>query len=250
MNLIVDIGNSAAKVALVLGGQVQTLHLIPEPTAQAVSRLLDPIRDTIDKAILSSVRRADPTLQAEIQRWVGGRLIHFGPQTPVPLENQYQTPQTLGSDRLAAAVGAWEHSDKQSELLVVDFGTAITIDRISPPGCYLGGNISPGPTMRLKALHEQTDRLPLIPAEELEREPYGCAGWDTHSAVVGGVVQGILYEIEGYIDLISTENSRSMLFFTGPAAKFFADKLKKPIFVANDLVIGGLNAILEYNTGR
>ncbi len=173
MNLILDIGNSAAKVAVFSGRQAVFRAVIAEPTAQAIRDVAGEYVGKVERAIVSTTRNPDPALEAQVERWVSGRLIRFDAATPIPLQNGYQTPQTLGADRLAAAVGAWERSDRETELLVVDFGTAITIDRVGPPGIYRGGNISPGLAMRLGALHGQTARLPLIHSEEIGNEQYG-----------------------------------------------------------------------------
>ena len=114
---------------------------------------------------------------------------------------------------------------------------------MSAAGEYLGGNISPGMAMRFEALHRLTDRLPLCstPSE------FALTGTSTRNAIESGVVLGIIHEIEGYISRLSEKNSDLCVFFAGRDANFFANKVKNPIFVIYDLVIKGLNRILEYN---
>ncbi|WP_297626433.1 type III pantothenate kinase [uncultured Rikenella sp.] len=241
MNLVIDIGNTFAKVAIVDRGEIVARETQPQLERDLLLRLLERHPET-DRAILSTTRLADSATEAFIERQVG-RLIRFGAQTPVPLRNGYATPETLGADRMAAAVGAWGRAPGR-ELLIFDFGSAITIDRVSAAGEYLGGNISPGMTMRFEALHRLTDRLPLCGAPAGETT---LTGRTTRQAIESGVAVGIVHEIEGYIDRIGAQNSDLALFFAGRDANFFADKVKKPIFVTHDLVIEGLNRILEYN---
>ncbi len=229
------------KTAIVDSGEIVARDIRPQLDREALSRLLE-LHPETDRAILSTTRLADPAAETFIERQVG-HLVRFTPDTPVPLRNRYATPETLGADRLAAAVGAWGRASGQ-ELLIVDFGSAITIDRVTAAGEYLGGNISPGMAMRFEALHRLTDRLPLCGAPA---EAPVLTGQTTRQAIESGVVLGIVHEIEGYIDRFGGQNHDLALFFAGRDANFFADKVKKTIFVTHDLVIEGLNRILEYN---
>lgn len=245
MNLVVDIGNTFAKLAVVSGGEVVYAQAEPTIDGQTIDAVLSRY-PAVDRAILSTTRLADPELETHIEHRVG-HLLRFTAATPVPLRNLYATPATLGADRLAAAVGAWGLAPGR-ELLIVDFGSAITIDRVSAAGEYLGGNISPGLAMRFEALHRLTDRLPLCDATG--DEPLALTGRDTRQAIRSGVALGIVYEIEGYIDRLTAkqaENDPPTLFFAGRDANFFAERVKKTIFVIHDLVIRGLDRILEYN---
>lgn len=240
MNLIIDIGNSFAKIAVMEEDRIVARSTRPKLATDCIRELLELY--PADRAILSTTRRPEPELEAEIERQVG-HLIRFTPATPTPLTNRYATPETLGADRLAAAVGAWNRTPGR-ELLIFDFGSAITIDRVSAAGEYLGGNISPGMAMRFEALHRLTDRLPLCGPPT---DPLVLTGADTRQAIESGVAVGIVHEIEGYIRRIEAKNRGIALFFAGRDANFFADKVKKTIFVTHDLVIEGLNRILEYN---
>lgn len=245
MNLVIDIGNTFAKYAVVEDGQTLLLQSAPTLDRATIDTLSERY-PALDRAILSTTRRTDPELESWIEHRVG-HLLRFTSETPVPLRNRYSTPSTLGADRLAAAVGAWEMVPGR-ELLIIDFGSAITIDRVSAAGEYLGGNISPGLGMRFEALHRLTDRLPLCDAAG--DEPFVPTGTDTRQAIRSGVALGILHEIEGYIRLFSEKNNPPTLFFAGRDAKFFAERVKKTIFVIHDLVIRGLNRILEYNAAQ
>ena len=125
----------------------------------------------------------------------------------------------------------------------VDFGTAITVDYVSGDGTYRGGAISPGMGMRFQALHRYTARLPLC-RETAEERLYGTT---TTSCIEQGVMNGIAFEIEGYIARFRRENADICIIFTGGAAKNFAKRIKNAIFADCELVFLGLNRILEFN---
>ncbi|WP_274957961.1 type III pantothenate kinase [Millionella massiliensis] len=240
MNLVIDIGNTFAKTAVMEGSEIVFKEVAPELSCPALREVLRAY-PAIDRAILSTTRNPSEQTEEYIRRHVS-HFMRFVPGTPVPLVNRYATPETLGADRLAAAVGAWDIAQGR-ELLIIDLGSAITIDRVSAAGEYLGGNISPGMAMRFEALHRLTDRLPLCNTPS----KFALTGTSTRNAIESGVVLGIIHEIEGYISRLSEKNSDLCVFFAGRDANFFANKVKNPIFVIYDLVIKGLNRILEYN---
>jgi type III pantothenate kinase len=162
--------------------------------------------------------------------------------TPMPIRNLYATPHTLGIDRLAAAVGAMEIYPK-CNILVADLGTAVTIDFVSAAGEFVGGNITLGAAGRFRALNDYTAGLPLVSLDD-EVEAIGS---DTVSAIRSGVVNGITYELEGYIARAEAKFEDLRIIFTGGDANYFAKRLKNAIFATGDLVVFGLNTILEYN---
>lgn len=122
----------------------------------------------------------------------------------------YRTPETLGADRLAAVMGARLLLPNRA-LLVIDAGTCITFDMMTPTGHFLGGNISPGLSMRLRAMHEHTARLPLVEREGATPQ-YGC---NTETALRSGVVRGIHHEIMGYVAELRQEWPDGCVFLTG-----------------------------------
>lgn len=197
----------------------------------------------IERGILSTTRLHDSETEEFLDKKLE-KFIVFDPATiPTPLKNLYRTPHTLGADRLAAAVGAWEYFRSRGrgrDILVFDIGTAITVDFVSAKGEYLGGNISPGLTMRLRALNEMTDRLPLCSADDFEEQM--LRGQDTQSAIAQGVVRGICYEIEGYIKA----HPRAEIFFTGGDALYFEKRIKNTIFADQQAVTRGLRSILDF----
>ena len=239
MNLVVDIGNTLIKVAVVERDEVVSMQQVGNVEDVDFAALVERF-PAMHRAIVAST--AVPTADvAMLLRDRGFEVLEMTPLTPVPIGNAYMSPNTLGVDRLAAAVAAVEVLGCR-DCLVVDFGTAITIDLVEG-GIYRGGNISPGVRTRFRALHDYTGRLPeCLPTDEVCE--YGST---TSQAIEQGVMQGITYEVEGYISHFSARNVKISLIFTGGDAKFFVKRIKNAIFANCELVICGLNRILEYN---
>ena len=145
-------------------------------------------------------------------------------------------------DRIAGIVGAYSVFPGEN-VLVIDAGTAITYDLLNRKGDYLGGNISPGLNMRYKALHFYTGKLPLL--QSAEDPPF--IGEDTNSAIHAGVQNGLVMEMQAYINRLEEEYKNIKIILTGGDANFFDRKLKNPIFVFSNLLSIGLNFILNYN---
>ena len=236
MNLIIDIGNNSAKFFLFQGEQI-ILHTRKENSSFDVidewNRLYD-----IDKVIVSSVITDCESLLDEISK-LQCPVIRFDKSTPLPLEVNYRTPGTLGSDRIAAAVGAWGEAPGRN-ILVIDAGSAITIDFVGKDGKYNGGNIAPGIKMRLRALHEYTDRLPMVEKEG----DIPTIGYDTETAIRSGVINGVCHEIEGYINEFKQKYCDVLVFLTGGDEKPLKNRIKNCIFADKYLVAKGLNRIL------
>jgi type III pantothenate kinase len=163
----------------------------------------------------------------------------------MPVVSLYKTPETLGLDRLAAAIGA-HGLFPDEDLLVIDAGTAITFDLIERNGTFAGGNISPGLRIRFRALHEFTKKLPLIEASD----DFQVIGQSTEEAIRAGVINGMVFEIDGTIDLIRKKIPEIRPVLTGGDAHFFERRLKNPIFVKFEVTLIGLNRILEYNVEK
>ena len=143
----------------------------------------------------------------------------------------------MGADRLAGAIASITMFPGK-DCLKFDFGTALTVDYITREGLYLGGNISLGMQSRFRALYEFTKRLPLITPDP----EWPMVGVTTTGAMTAGVVLGLIFEVEGYIN----KKPDSTVIFTGGDAIYFAKKLKKTIFVVPNLVLLGLAQIADY----
>ncbi len=199
-------------------------------------------RHSVNSCIYSTVAsRADEAIGV-LQKGCRG-FVEFTHHTPVPVDNRYATPHTLGRDRLAGVVGA-AYMRPGADLLVIDAGSAVTYDFIDAQGCYHGGSISPGLKMRLRALHDYTGRLPLV---EVSSDDVPLIGCDTSLSILSGVIHGMVFEMEGHIAQMREAYPMLSTFLTGGCAIYFADKLKSTIFAEENLILTGLNRILRYN---
>ena len=248
MNLCIDQGNSRTKVALMTDEGKMINHFIYKQFSSAdVERLFD-LYDISD-SIISSVVNIEAAVVNTLHRR-SQHFVLFDHNTPVPIVNRYDTPQTLGQDRLAAAVGAKSLCSNEN-LLIIDAGSAITYDFVSDKGEYMGGNIAPGLKMRLTMLQRMTKKLPLVEVEENELIP--LFGKNTRDAIAAGVIRGIAYEVKGYMRTLSEKVPHFQTFLTGGNAPYILNNVrtsrteKRDIRVEKNLVLIGLNTILIFN---
>jgi type III pantothenate kinase len=240
MNLVIDIGNTRTKFSVFNKGEV----LITVPVDEFLPEHIDLLQNEhpdLKQVILSAVKDYSPKLKTVLQNKFEF-FIELNANTPLPIENCYKTPETLGKDRIAAAVGGFDlYPD--TNLLIIDAGTAITYDILNEKHQYLGGNISPGIEMRFKALHQFTGKLPLI-----SRKSFGkLYGTTTEEAILAGVQHGVVFEIDKAIETFKEFYTNLKVIITGGDADFFDKKLKNSFFVNFNLIALGLNRILEYN---
>ncbi|HET9570987.1 MAG TPA: type III pantothenate kinase [Bacteroidales bacterium] len=240
MNLIIDQGNTRCKMACMDStGSIVFKTVLETLTPAALEDVIK--RYGPKNGILASVKSVDSQL-IEILKSRLDFFIEFGSETPVPIRNGYESTSTLGFDRLAAAVGAWSLQPNKP-LLIIDLGTAVTYDFVSEDNVFSGGNIAPGVRTRFKSLNHYTDKLPLL---EPTRE-FNLMGNSTESAIHSGVMQGVLFEINGYIEALTLQHPGLFTFLTGGDLIYFDGKLKNGIFVDENLVLRGLNRILHHN---
>ncbi len=239
LKLTIDQGNTAAKAAVWCDDQPVAERHFHVLTIEDIESLTSEWGAKFDASIYSTVRDTDAgVLDALRQNSLS--FSELTADTPLPIKLGYDTPATLGRDRIAAVAGAYaSHSDCWT--LVVDCGTAITYDVLSPDGVFVGGNIAPGIFMRLEALNHFTARLPLIDTAG------DCPLWghDTESALRAGAINGVVAELRYYRKLLPVENPRVVL--TGGSADLVADRVGFDIEIDNYLVLKGLNSILNYN---
>ncbi|SDC38482.1 type III pantothenate kinase [Williamwhitmania taraxaci] len=241
MNLILDLGNTRAKVAKVNRYGIVALEAFNYDQLERLAQFTHH-HEAYKGIIIGSVIDIEAPIVKEIINFLPQKPLILTHKTLIPIINNYQTPETLGLDRLAAAVGA-NNNFPHSNVLVIDIGTAITYDLINSNGVYLGGNISPGINIRLKALNAFTSKLPLVEANF--RSP--LFGTNTIEAIQAGTFHGITAEIDGIIEKFMTIYPNLTVILTGGDANNFAQNLKNAIFVNFNIVIEGLNSILEYN---
>ncbi len=248
MNLCIDQGNSRTKVALMTDDGKTVKHLIYRSFSSSdVERLFD-LYDISD-SIISSVVDIEAAVVNTLHRR-SRHFVLFDHNTPVPIINRYDTPETLGQDRLAAAVGAKSLCPGEN-LLIIDAGSAITYDFVSSEGEYLGGNIAPGIKMRFTMLQRMTKKLPLVEADEHELIP--LFGTNTRDAIAAGVIRGVAYEVKGYMRTLGEKVPHFKTFLTGGHAPYILNNVrtsrteKREIQHEKNLVLIGLNTILCAN---
>ena len=242
LNLIIDIGNTMAKVALFDGDQMVEVLTDSNESLECLSSLC---RDyPVEQGIVATVIDLNEQVLSQLSD-LTFPLLWLDHRIPLPVVNLYETPETLGYDRMAAVVGANDRFPGR-DILVIDAGTCITYEFIDAKGQYHGGNISPGMQMRFKALHRQTGRLPLVSADGRRLQ----MGRDTETAIRAGVLKGIEYEITGYIDAMRHKYPELLVFLTGGDEFSFDTNVKSIIFADRFLVLKGLNRILNYNNGK
>lgn len=238
MNLIIDIGNTRAKLFAFNGDQLID-NLVCSDNLAELSHFTE--KNKCNRGILSTTAGLTTEAEKNISKLPFDVLRMTG-LTPTPINVQYHTPQTLGTDRLAAIVAA--HDIKpDSNVLVIDCGTCVTYDILDAQGNYWGGNISPGLEMRLEAMHKFTARLPLVTADGDLPE----VGYDTQTAIRSGAIKGLRHEIEGYIRQFRQKFTTLSVFLTGGDAKKLGMSEENCIFAFDFLVPYGLNLILNYN---
>ncbi len=234
INLLIDIGNTSVKASYAMGTSLEdTLRYTGDDVYGFISGLAK--QRGPDVIAISSVRNYEKGYFDGL-RHECKRLIVVDSETELPLVNRYKTPATLGTDRVLSAV-AVVHMFPERDAIIFDFGTALTIDFITKKGEYAGGNISLGIRGRFKALNAYTQQLPLLD----NPESIVPVGGTTKEAIESGVVLGLIFEVEGYIN----ENPDHIYIFTGGDAIYFAEKLKSSIFVVYNLVLMGLARVAE-----
>jgi type III pantothenate kinase len=238
MNLVLDIGNTSAKAAIYNGHSLVKKERLETFDRASLESFLGKIHPS--GAIVSSVV-TEPADVISLVRERTKNVHHLTWRSEYPFKINYSTPETLGVDRLAAAAGALLKLAGH-DLLVIDAGSAVTFDVVSG-GEYLGGSISPGLAMRLRALHEFTGRLPLA---ELN-ESFSFPGKSTLDAIAGGVLMGLVFEINEYIRTFEKRYNALIPVITGGDGEKLSSLTEPRVICYPDLVSDGLNYLLEYN---
>jgi len=238
VNLVIDFGNTLTKVAVFQNNVMLKL----EKTTQLSTRLLENIREEFlpAYAIISTVVEVQPEIKDYLEKhFEFYELTHM---SKLPITNLYQTPETLGKDRLAAVIGT-SALFPGNDCLVIDAGTCITFDFINKEARYFGGAISPGISLRFKALHNFTSRLPLVSQRKFE----GLTGATTEESILSGVLNGTVAELNGIISNFCDNYPGISVIITGGDMNYFDKKLKSNIFAVPNLVLIGLNVTLDFN---
>ena len=239
MHLAVDIGNTKTKVAWFNNQELSGSKVFGAFSEEELWRFVD--AEQYSKIIVSTVKKLSVNF---LERCAKSEILLFSQSTPLPISVDYATPTTLGLDRLAAAVGAQARFPKQN-VLCFDLGSCVTTEFVDAKGIYRGGAIAPGLHLRFKAMHTFTDQLPLISAGSAVLP--ALTGNSTESCMQSGVVNGMLFEMQGAIAAYSKQYEDLKVLFTGGDASYFESLLNMKIFADPYLVLRGLNVILEYN---
>ncbi len=232
MNLTIDIGNTRVKSAVFEGSKL----IQHDSFALNFDELDKKIKNFEGKIIVSSVVE-----HPFLEKWKQELKICFlSSLTLLPIKINYETPTTLGLDRIANMV-AINYLKTAENALAIDCGTCLKIDLLLNKE-YLGGSISPGLQMRLKALHNFTSKLPLIEIENFIE----LNGKNTKESILSGCYRGMLAEIQQTIEDYEKKYTNIELFITGGDHPFFVNHLKNCIFADPFLTLKGLNEILNY----
>lgn len=241
MQLVLDFGNTALKAALFDGKELFAQTILHSPSFSEISAFIG--EHSVSHIMIASVVGVPSSLEYDLESFYN--LIELNKNTRLPFKNAYASPDTLGYDRIAAAAGAWQLF-RGSPVLAVVAGTCITYNIIDGEGNFRGGAIAPGLHMRLKAMHEFTEKLPLVP---LEGE-HPLTGNTTETSIRSGVYHAVLAETEGMISRYETEFPGLKTVIGGGDAGFLAKGLKNVIFARPEIVLEGLNCILNYHVAN
>lgn len=239
MLLVIDVGNTKIKAAVFK--ETTLFERVVFDVAEG-GDVLDKIFSgypEITAAIISSVGAGTENMQEQI----GGRVpvIIVGHDTPVPFKSLYATPHSLGIDRLVLSAGAVLAFPLRNRL-VIDAGTCVTYDFTDADNAYHGGAISPGLRLRYEALHNFTARLPLLTREM----PDSITGNSTAQSIHSGVVNALLFEIQGFIDDYKNKYGDVVVIMTGGDAEFLAERFKNTIFANSNFLLESLNQLYLY----
>lgn len=243
LTVTLDQGNSSLKAMAWMENRPVGSLRMEEPSVEALLPLFE--KGEVDGCIYCSVGHTDAKFLETLRRLVEGRLLVLTPGTPLPIEVVYGSRTTLGGDRIAAAAGAAALYPGQGAL-VVDAGTALTVDLLDCRGTFRGGNISPGLSLRFDSLHRSTERLPHVEPAAAET----MFGTDTRSAIVCGVTGGMAGEIAAAYACAEKEYGCGRLLLTGSDADIVGRTLRlRGLYpeIRPELVGLGLLSIYRYN---
>ena len=242
MNLAIDVGNTRVKIAVFEKDKLVELFVFQK------TKILSEIKEILKKheistGIMSNVASISDSKLKKLKDLVHIQVISSF--TEVPFKNLYETPKTLGVDRIALVAGAVSQFSGHN-ILVIDAGTCITFDFVNSEGEYLGGAISPGLKMRFNSLNYFTANLPLLEIDELT----DFIGKNTKESINSGVINGAIQEIDGVINQYKKKFLDLTVVLTGGDTNFLAKQLKSSIFANQNLLLQGLNRILIHNTEK
>lgn len=242
INLLIDRGNSFCKVATAKDGVISPIAIYPKLTQEILECYFKKTHRQV-ATIYSQVGEGSEQALHYLEQH-SSTFVKLDSQTPVPLADIHYDREKLGSDRLASAVGA-AHLYPEKAILIIDIGTAITYDLIDETTTYLGGDITAGPRTRSKSLCDATTQLPEVDFMTASRDDLFSTS--TEQAIANGITRGIVAEIEANILRAKQQCPSCEALITGGYGSYFANRIKNKTFAVPNLLMIGLNKILEYN---
>ena len=243
MNLVIDVGNTSIKIGIFKEESMIHKETIKPETFLSVIKEIKNNYTLISQALLSSVSYLKEEDVRFIKELFPTTILNH--KVRMPFKNKYKTPTTLGVDRLALVVAAVCQFPAK-DVLIIDAGTCITYDFKNKQEEYLGGAIAPGLRLRYRSLNNFTSKLPLLDVGY----PKHHIGNSTKQAIHSGVVNGVLYEIEGTITKYCNIYTDLTVILTGGDAHFLSKRLKNSIFATSNFLLEGLNHILAFNNSQ
>ncbi|MDN3596322.1 type III pantothenate kinase [Zunongwangia endophytica] len=244
MNLVIDLGNTFAKMAVFQNDKSMALFKVLKSEKNKKIQKIFEEYPQIEFSILSSVLNDDRLLIDFLKE--KSILVYLDQKTKVPFRNKYSSPETLGKDRIALAAAA-VCAFPENNALIIDAGTCVTYDLVDHESQYLGGGISPGLQMRFNAVHKFTEKLPLIHADSNHLKLVGSS---TEESIKSGICFGFAAEIDGMISSYKSEFKDLTVILTGGDSLFLSKRLKNSIFANSNFLLEGLNHILEFNKNQ
>jgi len=236
--LCLDFGNTRLKAAIFNGDKIETVITLPNDAVESIEQLVSAYNP--GKSILSSVINHNPEIENLLAAKTKFHLLNH--LSKLPFSTPVGKPETIGADRLALCAAA-VHFYPAKHNLVIGLGTCITYNFVNKFHEFLGGGISPGLEMRLKSVNYYTAKLPLVKADS----NVPLIGYDTATNILSGVILGIVYELNGFIDEYASKFDNFNVLLTGGDITYLASHLKNKIFADPDLIFKGLYAISETN---
>ncbi len=232
-NAVIDIGNTNIKIGLFTGKEPLAISVLSQKDVVPYLNI-----NNVESAMVGSVASQNSFI-SQLKKSIA-KVAEFTIDTPMPIRTLYATPKSLGVDRLAACVGARKYTN--GNVLVIDAGTCITYDILTNKNEHLGGIISPGINMRLRAMHTLTANLPLVSFDSAS-----LVGKSTQKSLQSGATNGSLAEMKGLIKQFESEYDNLSIIIGGGDAVFFDKNLELNTFVVSNLAIEGLHTIFKYN---
>ena len=239
MVLVVDIGNSRIKSAVFENNKLLEHSVFDRQELEKKISIILLKHPKIDVLVVSSVGNVAEDAFLFLDKRIKVEWITHN--FPFPFKNLYETPASLGIDRMILASGAVLQFPNQNRL-IIDAGTCITYDFVDDQNQYRGGAISLGLNLRYKALHNYTAKLPLLQP----KYPDNYVGNSTTESLHSGVVNGLLFEIEGFLSHYEAQFLKFTIILTGGDAVFLAKRLKNTIFANSNFLLESLNYTYQY----